>query len=174
MQQQTNMKWSTIQQRYSYQDHLQFQNIFSLINLIQTMSPSSAEAERGFSQMKLIKTSLRSRLSQDTLNSLMGIKLLSEPLETFDPLPAIHLWNSPNARAVIRRPNVTATSTNTGKLDEIKSGSGDTENASQNKDDQILNLTLSSDTDSDSDSDIYSDYDEVTVDASMEISKITE
>ena len=52
--------------------------------------------------------------------------------------------------------------------------SRDTENASQNKDDQILNLTLSSDTDSDSDSDIYSDYDEVTVDASLEISKITE
>ena len=104
----------------------------------------------------------------------MGIKLFSEPLETFDPLPAIHLWNWPNTRAIIRRPNVTATSPNTGKLDGIKSCSGDTENASQNKDDQVLDLTLSSDTHSDSESDIYSDYDEVTVDASLEISEINE
>lgn len=34
-------------------------NILELIDLILSLSPPSAEAERGFSQLKLIKTNLR-------------------------------------------------------------------------------------------------------------------
>ena len=67
-----------------------------------TMSPSSSEAERGFSQLKLIKTNLRSKLGQSALNHCMGIKMLAPDIKEHDPHPAIHYWNSMSIRA--RRP----------------------------------------------------------------------
>ena len=72
------------------------------MDLILTMSPSSSEAERGFSQLKLIKTNLRSKLGQSALNHCMGIKMLAPDIKEYDPHPAIHYWNSMSIRA--RRP----------------------------------------------------------------------
>ena len=66
------------------------------------MSPSSSEAERGFSQLKLIKTNLRSKLGQSALNHCMGIKMLSPNIKEYDPHPAIHYWNNMAIRS--RRP----------------------------------------------------------------------
>lgn len=66
------------------------------------ISPSSAEAERGFSTLKLIKTRLRSRLSQNVLNDLLGIKMCSRSINDFDPTEAIHQWNKSGERS--RRP----------------------------------------------------------------------
>lgn len=43
-------------------------NILELIDLVLSLSPSSAEAERGFSQLKLIKTNLRSKMGNELLN----------------------------------------------------------------------------------------------------------
>ncbi|KAH3723935.1 hypothetical protein DPMN_049733 [Dreissena polymorpha] len=40
-------------------------------------------------QMKLIKTSRRSRMKSDTLNSLMTVKLLSESIQNFQPDEAV-------------------------------------------------------------------------------------
>ena len=74
------------------------------MDLILTMSPSSSEAERAFSQLKLIliKTNLRRKLGQSALNHCMGIKMLASDIKEYDPHPAIHYWNSMSIRA--RRP----------------------------------------------------------------------
>ena len=72
------------------------------MDIILTMSPSSSEAERGFSQLKLIKTNLRSKLGQSALNHCMGIKMLPPDIKEYDPHPAIHYWNNMSIRA--RRP----------------------------------------------------------------------
>ena len=43
-------------------------NILAIMDLILSLSPSSAEAERGFSHLKLIKTNIRSKMGHDLLN----------------------------------------------------------------------------------------------------------
>jgi hypothetical protein len=73
-------------------------NITAIIDIILTLSPSSSEAERGFSQLKLVKTKLRSTMSERALNETLAIKLLSRGIDDFDPLPAIDLWNSSGQR----------------------------------------------------------------------------
>ena len=75
----------------------------SIIDVTLTLSPSSSEAERGFSQLKLTKTSLRTKMNGQALNETLRIKLLSAPVCEFHPLPAISLWNGPSQRAW--RPN---------------------------------------------------------------------
>ncbi|KAG1655024.1 hypothetical protein GQR58_024745 [Nymphon striatum] len=52
------------------------------------------KVERGFSQLSLVKTDRRSTLSSKHLNDNMAIKLLSSSIQSFDPKPAIDLWNS--------------------------------------------------------------------------------
>lgn len=92
--------WEAVNQQYSQR----FSNILGVIDLILTMSPSSAEAERGFSQLKLLKTNLRSKMNQQTLNHCLGIKLLAPNVKTFDPTEAIQRWNSSGVRS--RRPTL--------------------------------------------------------------------
>ena len=72
------------------------------MDLVLTLSPSSSEAERGFSQLKLIKTKIRSKLGQTALNHCMGIKMLAPGIKEYDPLPAINYWNNSGVRS--RRP----------------------------------------------------------------------
>ena len=81
-----------------------YPNILALMDLISTFSPSSAEAERGFSQMKLLKTKIRSNLSQGSLNDLLLTKMHAPVTKKYDPTDAIHLWNNDGART--RRVNL--------------------------------------------------------------------
>lgn len=71
------------------------------MDLILCMSPSSAQAERGFSQLKLCKSNLRNRMGQVLLNDVLAIKYLSEPMCTFEPENAVNLFNL----KVTRRPS---------------------------------------------------------------------
>lgn len=71
------------------------------MDLILCMSPSSAQAERGFSQLKLCKSNLRNRMGQILLNDVLAIKYLSEPMCTFEPENAVNLFNL----KVTRRPS---------------------------------------------------------------------
>ncbi|KAL4222684.1 hypothetical protein ACF0H5_018725 [Mactra antiquata] len=80
-----------------------FPNILSVADLVLTMSPTSSEAERGFSQLKLINTRLRTKLSQSLLNDLLAIKLGAPSIKAFNPAEAINLWNNCGQRS--RRPN---------------------------------------------------------------------
>lgn len=59
------------------------------MDLILTFSPSSAQAERGFSQLKIVKSDLRNRLGQNSLNNILAIKFLSDDIKSFDPNNAI-------------------------------------------------------------------------------------
>ena len=67
-----------------------------------TLPASSAECERGFSAMKLVKTDSRNKLTTSALTDVLRINLLSPPIGEFDPTKAIHKWNSLAFRS--RRP----------------------------------------------------------------------
>lgn len=69
---------------------------------MQTLPASSAEVERGLSQLKILKSDIRSTLSEERLNDLLAVKLLSADIQNFDPMPAIELWNTSSVRT--RRP----------------------------------------------------------------------
>jgi len=64
---------------------------------------TSAEVERGFSQLKLVKTNCRSRMKSSTLSDQLMLILESPDIKDFDPEPAIHLWNHSD-RSRRRRP----------------------------------------------------------------------
>lgn len=72
------------------------------MNLVQKLATSSAEFERGFSQFKILKSGIRSTLSEERLNDLLAGKLLNANIQNFDPMPAIKLWNTSSVRT--RRP----------------------------------------------------------------------
>lgn len=60
-------------------------NLLFLVGLLLTIPSHSVECERGFSQMKRIKTDLMNRLSSSTLTSLLRIFLESPRESEFDP-----------------------------------------------------------------------------------------
>ncbi len=59
--------------------------MLAVIDLLLALSPSSAEVERGFTQMKLVKTDRRNCLKGTTLNMLLGIKFLTSTIKEYDP-----------------------------------------------------------------------------------------
>lgn len=75
-------------------NHLQpdFPHIMALLTLLATLPASSAEVERGFSQLKLLKSSLRTSLTGDHLNELMVIKMLAPDVASYNPQEAIRKW----------------------------------------------------------------------------------
>ena len=102
-----------------------FQNILVLVDLMLTLSPSTAECERQFSSMNRVKTALRNRLSNDSLQALMKINCDGPSADDFDPEEAITKWltSGPGGRhiaghkvpvprvSVPNRPAATATAT---------------------------------------------------------------
>ncbi|CAG2257191.1 unnamed protein product [Mytilus edulis] len=62
--------------------HLEnYGNILAIMDLILTIPGSSSECERGFRQMKSVKTTFRSSLNEESLASQMTIRLHSPPIE---------------------------------------------------------------------------------------------
>lgn len=59
------------------------------MDIVLTFSPSSAQAERGFSQLKLVKSNLRNRLGQNSLNNILTIKFLSNDIQSYNPEKAV-------------------------------------------------------------------------------------
>ncbi|CAK6978282.1 zinc finger protein 862-like isoform X2 [Scomber scombrus] len=78
-------------------------DILSLVDLVLALPASTADCERGFNQMKLVKSDWRSRLTTSSLCDLMVVQLLSPSIEDFDQNPAVQLWHQASIRA--RRPN---------------------------------------------------------------------
>ena len=75
--------------------------ILKVMDLILTWPATSSEVERGFSQMKMIKTNIRSKLSTVNVNNnLITIKMMAVSIDEFDPIPIIQHWNV----AGVRRP----------------------------------------------------------------------
>ncbi len=79
-------------------------NILSVLDLLATIPASSAEVERGFSTMKLIKTDMRSTLTNQHLNELMLIRISTPDIDTFDPSRTVQMWWDEKDR----RPGVTS------------------------------------------------------------------
>ena len=60
----------------------------------------SADCERGFSTLGRIKTKLRSRLTNSSLNSLLMISMEGPPIQKFDVEPCLEKWRSVRNRSV--------------------------------------------------------------------------
>ena len=73
--------------------------IKQLNDTVATIPVTSADAERGFSTMNVICTSLRSSLKTPRLAGLMFISLLGPQLRDFNPRPHVLKWLSPGHRA---------------------------------------------------------------------------
>ena len=64
-------------------DHMR--HILTLVSITLTISPTTAECERGFSQMNQVKTQLRTSLNQETISSLLRIKIDGPTLANYNP-----------------------------------------------------------------------------------------
>ena len=62
------------------------------------MPASSADAERGFSQLKFTKSSIRSVLNAGRLIDLLTIQLRSQDIAAFESKEAIELFSAGGAR----------------------------------------------------------------------------
>ena len=62
------------------------------MDLVGSMPPTSVACESSFSHMKLIKTARRERLTEDSLDDLLTVKLQSPKIKEFSPDEAIDLW----------------------------------------------------------------------------------
>lgn len=98
------MEWPTVFELYGEETP----NILAVVDLLLSLPAGTSECERGFSQMKIIKTQFRNRLKASTMSMLMTIQLHSKGINDFDPTAAIHMWNNfgPRRRrpAFIRKP----------------------------------------------------------------------
>ena len=73
-------------------DHIRCIHVLSLINNMLTVSPTTAECERGFSLMNELKTQYRTSMKQDSLSSLMRIKVDGPEFEAFSPADSLNQW----------------------------------------------------------------------------------
>ena len=84
------------------QDCALFPNLLSKIGAICLSIPvTTASVERSFSQMKLIKTCLRSSLNDKSLSNLMKIALESPDELTDSHLEVVDVWKRKSRRIVV-------------------------------------------------------------------------
>uniref|UniRef100_A0A671MGA9 HAT C-terminal dimerisation domain-containing protein n=1 Tax=Sinocyclocheilus anshuiensis TaxID=1608454 RepID=A0A671MGA9_9TELE len=69
--------------------HDQLKELFAAVNSI---SISSADCERGFSQMNLICSPNRASLHTSTISYLLFLNLVGPPLSKFNPVPYVRSW----------------------------------------------------------------------------------
>ena len=69
-----------------------FINILPLIEIMLTLSMSTAIVERGFSHMNNVKDSTRTLLGKNNLNNLLEVKINGSSLEDFTPEASILHW----------------------------------------------------------------------------------
>ena len=89
--------WAAIGEKF---EHDELQNLFELIDFFLTLTVSSAEAGRGFSALKLIKTSKRAVLTNKHPQRQMQIYVDGPEIEKFQASEAIDYWeNHPSSRS---------------------------------------------------------------------------
>ena len=69
-----------------------FPNLSKLAQIYKTLPPHTADCERAFSKMKLVKSDTRNRMREDTLEKLMRISINGPPPENFPHVEAVKLW----------------------------------------------------------------------------------
>lgn len=90
------LSWSTVNDLYISR----VPNILSLVDHVLSLPAGTSECERGFSQMKIIKSQWRNTLKSSSMTLLMTIQLNSESVAKWNPEKSIFHWNR-NAK---RRP----------------------------------------------------------------------
>jgi len=78
-----------------------FPNACIAYRILLTIPVTVASAERSFSKLKLIKTYLRSTMSQDRLNGLAMLSIEKNMLEQLDYVNLIDIFASKTARRVV-------------------------------------------------------------------------
>ena len=68
------------------------EKLLDLMKDVKMLPVSTAECERGFSQMNIPASSIRSSLAMKTLSSLMSIKCVGSPPQKFEPHPYVKTW----------------------------------------------------------------------------------
>ena len=86
------------------------------MDVVLTLPAHSADAERGFSELKLVKSDWRTNLGNDVLTDLLHVSLHTATIGEFDPTAAIHLWNASGPRT--RRPEFVQWDTDSDYSDE--------------------------------------------------------
>ena len=69
-----------------------FPNMSALAQVCRVVSIHTADVERTFSQLKLIKTRIRNRHAESTLDSLLRISIEGSSPEDFPLSEAVELW----------------------------------------------------------------------------------
>ncbi len=69
-----------------------FPSLSKLAHIYKVLPPHTSDCERDFSQMKLIKTDIRNRMGEDTLDYLLRINIAGPPIEQFPFGKAVKLW----------------------------------------------------------------------------------
>lgn len=83
-----SLTWQQVHRRFQEE----YPNILSLFDLILTIPATSTACERGFTHMKLVKSDRRTLMKEDVLSNCLTIKLESQSIKDFDPVPAIDYW----------------------------------------------------------------------------------
>ena len=78
-----------------------FPNLSKIGAICLSIPVTTASVERSFSQMKLIKTRLRSSLNDKSLSNLMKIALESPDKLTDSHLEVVNVWNRKIRRIVV-------------------------------------------------------------------------
>lgn len=67
-------------------------NVLLLLDMLNSLPPTSVYNETSFNQMKLQKTDRRHRLGESRLDDCMMTKLEAPSVQEFDPRDAIDKW----------------------------------------------------------------------------------
>ncbi len=78
-----------------------FPEIFKLLNILLTLPVGTATVERSFSQMKLVKTRLRNRVSDINLARLMRIAIEGPELTEIDFNEILEVFKEKNRRILL-------------------------------------------------------------------------
>lgn len=81
-------------------DAHKWSNILGVIELLFCLPMANGHLERVFSQLKFIKTKLRTCLGENQLDDLMRIQIEGPPLSEWDATGSINLWLKEKARRV--------------------------------------------------------------------------
>ena len=77
-----------------------FPNMAKFARICRVILIQTADVERTFSQLKLIKTRNRNRMTERTLDSLLRIALEGPKVDKFPVTDAVELWTTVKSRRI--------------------------------------------------------------------------
>ena len=80
-----------------------YPNMTAMGKICRVVPIHTADVERTFSQLKIIKTRVRNRMLEKTLDSLLRIAIEGPKLEEFDAKRAVDIWAKKKKRRISRK-----------------------------------------------------------------------